>query len=192
MISKAFVGTPAEVSLIRMTADGRLPLNERRNYTGVFNALARITREEGVLTLWRGCIPTMGRAMVVNAAQLASYSQAKQYLISSGYFKEGIQLHFVASMMSGFITTVASMPVDIAKTRLQNMKVSADGKAEYRGTVDVLSRVVRQEGLFALWKGFTPYFCRLGPHTVLTFIFLEQMNSAYNQYVLGTSGSSGL
>lgn len=176
-----------------MTADGRLPLNERRNYTGVFNALIRITKEEGILTLWRGCIPTMGRAMVVNAAQLASYSQAKQYLLHSGYFAEGIKLHFVASMMSGFITTVASMPVDIAKTRLQNMKVSADGKAEYRGTIDVLSRVVRQEGLFALWKGFTPYFCRLGPHTVLTFIFLEQMNSAYNQYVLGnTSSSSGL
>lgn len=175
-----------------MTADGRLPLNERRNYTGVFNALMRITREEGILTLWRGCVPTMGRAMVVNAAQLASYSQAKQYLVNSGYFVEGIQLHFVASMMSGFITTVASMPVDIAKTRLQSMKV-IDGKPEYRGTVDVLSRVVRQEGLFALWKGFTPYFCRLGPHTVLTFIFLEQMNSAYNQYVLGTSGgSSGL
>ncbi|XP_055313538.1 mitochondrial 2-oxoglutarate/malate carrier protein-like [Sitodiplosis mosellana] len=189
----AFVGTPAEVALIRMTADGRLPIAERRNYTGVFNALARITREEGVLTLWRGCIPTMGRAMVVNAAQLASYSQAKQYLVRSGYFTEGIKLHFVASMMSGFITTVASMPVDIAKTRLQNMKVSTDGKAEYRGTVDVLSRVVRQEGLFALWKGFTPYFCRLGPHTVLTFIFLEQMNTAYNKYVLGISGgSSGL
>lgn len=176
-----------------MTADGRLPLAERRNYSGVFNALLRITREEGVLTLWRGCIPTMGRAMVVNAAQLASYTQAKQYLVSTGHFTEGIKLHFVASMMSGFITTVASMPVDIAKTRLQSMKVSADGKAEYRGTVDVLSRVVRQEGLFALWKGFTPYFCRLGPHTVLTFIFLEQCNQAYNKYVLGTTGGgSGL
>lgn len=192
LIFVAFVGTPAEISLIRMTADGRLPLNERRNYTGVFNALTRIVREEGVLTLWRGCIPTMGRAMVVNAAQLASYSQAKQYLVKTKVFEEGIQLHFVASMMSGFITTVASMPVDIAKTRLQNMKV-VDGKTEYHGTVDVLSRVIRQEGLFALWKGFTPYFCRLGPHTVLTFIFLEQMNSAYNKHILGiTSGSSGL
>ncbi len=47
-----------------MTADGRLPLAERRNYNGVFNALLRITREEGLLTLWRGCVPTMGRAMV--------------------------------------------------------------------------------------------------------------------------------
>jgi len=187
----AFVGTPAEVSLIRMTADGRLPLNERRNYTSVFNALIRIVREEGVLTLWRGTIPTMGRAMVVNAAQLASYSQAKQYLLASGNFSEGISLHFVASMISGLITTIASMPVDIAKTRIQNMKTLPDGKPEYRGTVDVLGKVIRQEGLFALWKGFTPYYCRLGPHTVLTFIFLEQMNSAYNQYVLGNTGGGG-
>lgn len=189
----AFVGTPAEVSLIRMTSDGRLPLNERRNYRGVFNALARIASEEGVVTLWRGTIPTMGRAMVVNAAQLASYSQAKQYLLESGKLKEGIQLHFVASMFSGLVTTIASMPVDIAKTRIQNMKTLPGAKPEYSGTIDVLTRVVRQEGLFSLWKGFTPYYCRLGPHTVLTFIFLEQMNVAYNQYVLGnTSGHSGL
>lgn len=50
----AFFGTPAEVSLIRMTSDGRLPPAERRNYSSVFNALMRITREEGVLTLWVG------------------------------------------------------------------------------------------------------------------------------------------
>lgn len=76
----AFVGTPAEVSLIRMTADGRLPLAERRNYTGVFNALSRMIKEEGVMTLWRGCVPTVGRAMVVNAAQLSSYTQVRHSL----------------------------------------------------------------------------------------------------------------
>lgn len=71
----AFVGTPAEVALIRMTADGRLPLAERRNYSGVFNALSRMVKEEGLLTLWRGCVPTIGRAMTVNAVQLSSYTQ---------------------------------------------------------------------------------------------------------------------
>lgn len=71
----AFVGNPAEVSLIRMTADGRLPVAERRNYSGVVNAMTRMIKEEGLVTLWRGCVPTMGRAMVVNAAQLSSYSQ---------------------------------------------------------------------------------------------------------------------
>jgi len=34
--------------------------------------------------MWRGAIPTMGRAMVVNAAQLASYSQAKQLILQTG------------------------------------------------------------------------------------------------------------
>jgi solute carrier family 25 (mitochondrial oxoglutarate transporter), member 11 len=116
-ITGSFVGNPAEISLIRMTADGRLPLDQRRNYTSVVNAVARIVREEGLLTLWRGCIPTMGRAAVVNAAQLSSYSQAKRLLLQSGHFREGIFMHFTASMISGFVTTVASMPVDIAKTR---------------------------------------------------------------------------
>ncbi|KAL7301735.1 hypothetical protein TKK_0005731 [Trichogramma kaykai] len=174
----AFVGTPAEVALIRMTADGRLPLAERRNYKNVFHALIRITREEGIFALWRGAIPTMGRAMVVNAAQLASYSQAKQALLDTGYFEENITLHFVSSMISGLVTTAASMPVDIAKTRIQNMK-TIDGKPEFKGAIDVLGKVVRNEGVFALWKGFFPYYARLGPHTVLTFIFLEQMTSAY-------------
>jgi len=187
----AFVGTPAEVALIRMTADGRLPPAERRNYKNVFDSLFRIVKEEGVLTLWRGAVPTMGRAMVVNAAQLASYSQAKQILLDTGYFKDNVFCHFVSSMISGLITTAASMPVDIAKTRIQNMK-TVDGKPEYTGGVDVLAKVVRKEGFFALWKGFTPYYARLGPHTVLTFILLEQMNYIYKKYVLGdTSGKGG-
>jgi solute carrier family 25 (mitochondrial oxoglutarate transporter), member 11 len=57
-VTGSFVGNPAEISLIRMTADGRLPIEQRRNYTSVFNAVIRIVREEGVLTLWRGCIPS--------------------------------------------------------------------------------------------------------------------------------------
>jgi len=180
----SFVGTPAEVSLIRMTADGRLPAAERRNYRHVGDAILRMTREEGIATLWRGAIPTMARAMVVNAAQLASYSQAKQYLLTTGYFSENIALHFWASMFSGLVTTAASMPVDIAKTRLQSMKI-IDGKPEYKGAIDVLGRVVKNEGILALWKGFTPYYARIGPHTVLTFIFLEKLNTLYKQVMMG-------
>ncbi|UYV68557.1 SLC25A11 [Cordylochernes scorpioides] len=197
----AFFGNPAEISLIRMTADGRLPPAERRGYKNVFNALFRITKEEGVLTLWRGCIPTIGRAMVVNAAQLASYSQAKQILLNSGYFQDNIMLHFSSSMISGLITTIASMPVDIAKTRIQNMKI-VDGKPEYRGAITlwssdssqciypcvlqhVLSSIVKSDGVLGLWvgKGFLPYYVRIAPHTVLTFIFMEHLYHAYVSYI---------
>ena len=62
----------------------------------------------------------------------------------------------------------------------------------YFSLQDVLFKVIRNEGFFSLWKGFTPYYARLGPHTVLTFIFLEQMNTYYKVYILkDTSGGGG-
>jgi len=185
----SLVGTPAEISLIRMTADGRLPKAEQRGYTNVFNALYRITSEEGITTLWRGCGPTVVRAMVVNAAQLSTYSQAKITVLNTGYVGDNIICHFFASMISGFVTTAASMPVDITKTRIQSMKV-IDGKPEFKGAFDVLSKVIRNEGFFSLWKGFTPYYARLGPHTVLTFIFLEQLNKWYKKNILKDESST--
>lgn len=46
------------------------------------------------------------------------------------------------------------------------MKIAPDGTKEYKGAIDVLVKVCRHEGVFALWKGFWPYYFRLGPHTV--------------------------
>lgn len=83
----AMIGTPAEVALIRMASDGRLPVEQRRGYKNVFDAFFRVARDEGVLTLWRGWQPTVARAMILNAAQLGVYSQAKQMLISKANMK---------------------------------------------------------------------------------------------------------
>ncbi len=50
-----------------------------------------------------------------------------------------------------------------------------------QGMVNVIGSIVGREGVASLWKGFLPYFSRLGPHTVLTFIFVEQMTAAYQR-----------
>eukprot|EP00057_Strongylocentrotus_purpuratus_P029206 XP_011683680.1 PREDICTED: mitochondrial 2-oxoglutarate/malate carrier protein [Strongylocentrotus purpuratus] len=175
----AFVGTPAETSN-QNDFRWKTASAERRGLYKCFQCLGQDHKRRRLLTTVDGCGPTVARAMVVNAAQLASYSQAKQFLLGTGYFQDNLFCHFGASMISGLVTTIASMPVDIAKTRIQNMRI-IDGKPEYRGAIDVLSRTIRSEGFFSLWKGFTPYYTRLGPHTVLTFIFLEQFNRLYRE-----------
>ena len=63
-----------------MQADGTLPVAQRANYTGVLNALYRISSEEGVFALWNGCTPTVVRAMSLNLGMLATYSEAKVQL----------------------------------------------------------------------------------------------------------------
>lgn len=39
MISFAVVGTPSDVALVRMQADATLPVEQRRNYRNVFQAI---------------------------------------------------------------------------------------------------------------------------------------------------------
>jgi solute carrier family 25 oxoglutarate transporter 11 len=80
----ACVGSPADLALIRMQADSTLPLEQRRGYKNAFHALSRITKDEGVLALWRGAGPTVVRAMALNMGMLASYDQAAEALKGQG------------------------------------------------------------------------------------------------------------
>ena len=96
-----------------------------------------ITSHTGVLSMWRGATPTVLRAMILNACQLATYSKAKLMLVNTGFFSDGIVLHFCASLCSGFLSTVVSMPVDITKTRIQTMKI-VNGVPEYKGKLTSL------------------------------------------------------
>jgi len=66
------VGSPADLSLIRMQSDSTLPAAQRRNYKGVGDALIRIVKEDGVGGLFRGAGPTVVRAMALNMGMLAS------------------------------------------------------------------------------------------------------------------------
>mmetsp|Transcript_70931 Transcript_70931/g.167212 ORF Transcript_70931/g.167212 Transcript_70931/m.167212 type:complete len:273 (-) Transcript_70931:274-1092(-) len=141
--SGAMVGVPAEVALIRMQADGALPAAQRRGYKHVGDALVRTVREEGLTTLWRGAAPTVGRAAVLNMAQLSSYDQYKKMLSGLGLGKvTDLAVQLPAAFASGLTCTLVSMPFDMAKTRLQSQVKQADGSFPYKGMGDVLKQVL--------------------------------------------------
>lgn len=45
----------------------------------------------------------------------------------------------------------------------------------YRGFFDCVVRVSEKEGILALYKGFGPAYLRLGPHTVLSLLFWDEL-----------------
>merc|ERR1712070_1186429 len=51
------IGTPFDVALVRMQGDSMKPEGQRRGYTNVFNALTRISAEEGTGALFKGLSP---------------------------------------------------------------------------------------------------------------------------------------
>ncbi|ESQ54866.1 hypothetical protein EUTSA_v10027021mg [Eutrema salsugineum] len=179
----AAVGNPADVAMVRMQADGRLPVSQRRNYAGVGDAIRRMAKQEGVVSLWRGSALTINRAMIVSAAQLASYDQFKEGIVERGVMKDGLGTHVVASFAAGLVAAVASNPVDVIKTRVMNMKVEAPGAvAPYNGAWDCAVKTVRAEGPMALYKGFVPTVCRQGPFTVVLFVTLEQVKKLLRDF----------
>ncbi|WCJ18825.1 dicarboxylate carrier 2 [Euphorbia peplus] len=178
----AAVGNPADVAMVRMQADGRLPIDQRRNYKSVVDALSQMSKREGVAGLWRGSSLTMNRAMIVTASQLATYDEVKEGILRKGIMNDGIGTHVTASFTAGFVAAVASNPIDVVKTRVMNMRVEAGSEPPYKGALDCAMKTVRAEGPMALYKGFIPTISRQGPFTVVLFVTLEQVRKLLKEF----------
>lgn len=178
----AAVGNPADVAMVRMQADGRLPISQRRNYKSVIDAITQMSKSEGVTSLWRGSSLTVNRAMLVTASQLASYDQFKETILKKGSIKDGLAVHVTASFAAGFVAAVASNPIDVIKTRVMNMKVEPGMAPPYSGAIDCAMKTIKAEGPMALYKGFIPTISRQGPFTVVLFVTLEQVRKILKDF----------
>lgn len=171
----AAVGNPADVAMVRMQAGGR-------DYKNVVDAITKMARSEGIVSLWRGSSLTVNRAMIVTASQLASYDQIKEAILDRHLMKDGLGTHVTASFAAGFVASVASNPIDVIKTRVMNMKVEPGREPPYSGALDCALKTVRAEGPMALYKGFIPTISRQGPFTVVLFVTLEQLRKVLKDF----------
>ncbi|KAF2017027.1 mitochondrial carrier [Aaosphaeria arxii CBS 175.79] len=168
-------GNPGDILNVRMQHDAALPREQRRNYKHALDGLIRMAREEGVTSLWKGVWPNSSRAVLMTVGQLATYDGFKSTLLEYTSLKDNLFTHFTASFLAGFVATTICSPVDVIKTRVMS---SNDKKS----IVSLIKDTTRAEGLRWMFKGWVPSFIRVGPHTVLTFLFLEQHKKLYRQF----------
>ncbi|KAF2741050.1 mitochondrial carrier [Polyplosphaeria fusca] len=167
-------GNPGDILNVRMQHDAALPLEKRRNYKNAIDGFIRMAREEGIGSLWRGTWPNSSRAVLMTVGQLATYDGFKRVLLEKTSLQDNLTTHFTASFLAGFVATTICSPVDVIKTRV----MSATDK---RSILTLVTDISRAEGLRWMFKGWVPSFIRVGPHTILTFLFLEQHKKYYRQ-----------
>ncbi|CAF0724533.1 unnamed protein product [Rotaria sordida] len=88
------------------------------------------------------------------ATQLTTYDKLKEFSIKKLNLQDGFPAHLFASFISSLFTVTMMNPFDI-----------------------VLKKTVHAEGWKALQNGWLALYLRLGPHTILTFIFLEKIRA---------------
>lgn len=62
----------AELVMVRMCADGTLPVEQRSGYRNAFHGLYRIAREDGLARCFHGIQLTTARSIVMNSTQLSA------------------------------------------------------------------------------------------------------------------------
>jgi len=169
-------GTPADVALIRMQADGKLPPEQRRNYKHVGDALVKIVRQDGIQKgLFAGNVPVIIRASMLNLGMLATYDQSLETL--KLYTDNETLVSVGAKLISGFFASFCSLPFDFVKTRIQKQVKRADGTVPYRSFMHCVTTVAKEEGPTAFYKGFWTYYVRIAPHAMITLWAMEQLTA---------------
>ena len=180
------IATPTDLVKIRFQQEAGRMNKEGIYITGLnrgnppkhrntFAAFYGIYSQHGIGGLYKGCTPTIARAALLTAAQLATYDHCKYTLKSNGIMDEGTPLHVTASLVAGFCATSACAPADLVKTRIM-----CDPNHEmYRNPVDCVIKTVRHDGPFALFRGWVPSYARIGPHFIIAFPLLEQMRKLF-------------
>lgn len=174
----SFIGTPSELALVRMGNDRKLPVEQRRNYKGVGDAISRTARDEGFPALFTGAPATVLRACLLSACAMGITSEIKMRLSSSGLFGEdgrmfgGLPLLFVATLISSLAANTVANPFDVVKSRMQS---TGEGATQYSSMLDCFLQTVGNEGVFKLWSGFVPAFLKLAPYTVISLTLTDQI-----------------
>lgn len=89
-----------------------------------------------------------------------------------------------AAAEAGILTLMMTNPIWVVKTRLclqVNDAGSVANSKNYKGMVDGLTKIYRQEGFRGLYKGFVPGMFGVS-HGALQFMTYEEMKNRFNQY----------
>ncbi|KAJ2782846.1 Mitochondrial oxaloacetate carrier protein [Coemansia javaensis] len=183
-VAGAALGSPFFLVKTRMQSASKFAaVGHQHEYRSMADGLRRIWQAGGVRGLFRGMDAAMMRAGVGSSVQLATYdllkAQAVQRLAHRGLTGDSVWTHLLASMGTGLCVCVAMNPFDVVSTRMYNQKAAAGGGGSlYRNPLQCFYRTVAAEGFSSLYKGFLAHYMRLGPHTVLMFVFVEQIKAA--------------
>ena len=129
-------------------------------------------RRDGASSLWRGSSMAASRAALLTASQVAAYGEVKRlWMKTVPNAKDDWTSHVGASAAAGVITTAATNPVDVVKTR---MFISGEGKK--LSAKEAVMEVVNEYGAVrGAMRGFTANYIRLGPQTMVTFVVAEEL-----------------
>ncbi|KAB0796854.1 hypothetical protein PPYR_10915 [Photinus pyralis] len=175
--SATLASFPFDVVRTRLVAQGE----KKRLYSGVIDAFRYILKNESILVLYRGILPTFIQVAPHAGAQFLSYRvfdnmyRAFFNIAQNTYTLPG---NLVAGSLAGLVAKTLIYPFDLVKKRMQIQGVHEHRKEfgavfSCRGMIDCCRKILRTEGPFALFKGLYPSLWKAVFTTAMHFATYE-------------------
>lgn len=152
-------------------------------YTGVWQGLVYMAKNEGVRGMFRGNWTNCVRIVPNSAVKFLTYEQLIRYVTHELRDRGGDGqmtplLRLAAGAVAGTIAMSATYPLDMVRGRLT---VQLEKTGEYKGIVHCARQIVAREGVTALWRGWVPSVIGVIPYVGLNFAVYETLKDGVIQ-----------
>lgn len=146
---------------------------------GTVDAFLKISRHEGVKSLWSGLGPTLVLALPTTVLYFVAYEQFRLRLKDyntkhTGDVNVPMWVPAVAGCSARVLAVTCVNPLELIRTKMQSQKLSY---FEVGGALKIL---LREYGAIGLWKGLFPTILRDVPFSSIYWTSYETCKKLYN------------
>jgi len=160
--------------------------NRPKYFSGTADAFLKISRTEGISSLWSGLSPTLVLAVPTTVTYFTMYEQLKVCIDSQRRAMSAQPSILTAetpkwvSLTAGGLARLAAVtlvsPLELVRTKMQSQKMP------WSDVHKCLTELVRAQGIRALWNGYTATLLRDVPFSALYWPLYEQSKAIMNLY----------
>jgi solute carrier family 25 2-oxodicarboxylate transporter 21 len=170
--TESIIVTPFEGVKIRLQ-------DPKANYNGSIDVIKKVLASSGPLGLYRGMEATFWRHVLWNGGYFGCIHSVRTILPKAESKGETLRNNFIAGSIGGFVGTTLNTPADVYKSRAQALPANE----RIGWTVVELAKIVKNEGVGALYKGFTPKVLRLAPGGGVLLLVVDQVLTTWAKFL---------
>ncbi|KAM5162492.1 mitochondrial adenyl nucleotide antiporter SLC25A24-like [Callospermophilus lateralis] len=152
----------------------------------LMSVFEQMVNEGGIFSLWRGNGTNIIKIAPETALKIGAYEQFKKWLSFDGS-NTGIFERFIAGSLAGATAQTCIYPMEVIKTRL-----AVANTGEYSGIVDCGMKLLKQEGIRALFKGYVPNLLGIVPYAGIDLAVYEFLKNHWLKHYAEDSVNPGV
>jgi solute carrier family 25, member 39/40 len=153
---------------------------KKLHFNGTIDAFVKISRHEGIKSLWSGLSPTLVLALPTTMIYFVTYEQLRQrfkdrYLFTRpGLTEIPLWIPLVSGSLARVFAVTLVNPLELIRTKMQSEKLS------YREVGTAYRSMLKSQGMTFLWRGLFPTILRDVPFSGIYWTTYETLKKANN------------